>query len=199
MRLTLMTFVILLVLMMAKLVVASTQDTVDIEKIEITGEKLEKLSTSVSEYVLYRDLGISALHAKNYENALRLLTRSAEQGHKDSQFFLAKMYFEGLGTPVNNELGWAWMNVALEEKTPERRFAFEKVSDAIPEEVQKHWAPTVEKFMQQYGAEATGHTCRQKKELGTNLITVQCTRMTDGSLDPLDFRTMQALFFKKAG
>ncbi|WP_124748916.1 tetratricopeptide repeat protein [Alteromonas facilis] len=182
---------------MTKLVVASTPESFDIEKIEVTGEKLEKLSTSVSQYALYRDLGISALHAKNYENALRLLTRSAEQGHKDSQFFLAKMYFEGLGTPINNELGWAWMNVALEEKTPERRFAFAKISDAIPEEVQKHWAPTVEKFMQKYGAEATNHKCRQKREIGTNMVTVQCTRMSDGTYDPLDWRTIQALFFQK--
>lgn len=167
----------------------------DIEQIEVKGTVLEQLSTSATQYNLSKDLGLSALHSNNYEDALRLLTQSAKHGNKISQFYLAKMYFEGLGTPINNELGWAWLNVALEQKTPEWRFAYRKIAEAIPEAVKVKWQPTVEQHMESYGAEATNHECRQFKEIGSNIITVRCDRIHDGSYEFEQWRSLQELFF----
>lgn len=168
----------------------------DIEQIEVRSKVLEQLSTSITQYTLSKELGLSALHAKNYDAALRLLTKSAKHGNKISQYYLAKMYFNGLGTPVNNELGWAWLNVALEQKTPDWKYAYHKISNAIPDEIKSHWEPTVAQYIASYGAKATNHKCRQKKEIGTNFITVQCERIHDGSYEHRLFRNMQELFFQ---
>lgn len=166
-----------------------------IEQIEVKGTALEKLSTSVQQYQLALELGLSALHSKNYEDALRLLQASAKQGNKLSQFYLAQMYFEGLGTPINNELGWAWLNVALEQKIPEWTFAYQQISKVIPEEIKHRWAPTVEQYIANYGAEATNHKCRPVKATGSNIATVMCNRVHDGTYEFAQWRTIQELFF----
>ncbi len=168
----------------------------DIEKIEVRSTQLEQLSTSITQYKLSQELGLSALHAKNYDAALRLLTKSAKHGNKTSQYYLAKMYFNGLGTPINNELGWAWLNVALEQKTPDWSFAYHKISGAIPDEIKVHWEPTVAQYIASYGAKATNHKCKQTKDIGTNFITVKCNRIHDGSYEHRLFRNMQELFFQ---
>ena len=55
------------------------------------------------------------------------------------------MHFEGFGIPTNNKLGWAWLNVALEQK----------ISSVIPEEIKDKWAPTVEQYIANYGPDGT--------------------------------------------
>lgn len=167
----------------------------DIEQIEVKGTVLERLSTSETQYNLSKDLGLSALHSKNYDSTLRLLTKSAKHGNKISQFYLAKMYFEGLGTPINNKLGWAWLNVALDQKTPEQTYAFHKIANVIPDDVKSKWEPTVAQHIADYGADATDHKCRQVKEIGSNIITVQCSRIHDGSYEFEQWRSIQELFF----
>ena len=65
------------------------------------------------------------------------------------------MQFEGFGIPTNNELGWAWLNVALEHKIPEWIFAYQKISSVISEEIKDKWAPTVEQYIANYGPDGT--------------------------------------------
>lgn len=167
----------------------------DIENIEVKGQKLEELSQNVTAYNLGQEMGLEALHAKNYERALSRLTDSAKQGNKISQFYLASMFFKGQGTEVDNKQGWLWLNTALEQKVPEWTYVYKKVSSAIPEQIQKAWQSDVDNHIDRYGAKATNHKCKPHRETGSNLIHIICARMTDGTYEHDQWRMIQEMFF----
>ncbi|WP_100658341.1 sel1 repeat family protein [Alteromonas flava] len=167
----------------------------DVENIDVEGQRLEALSKNVTAYGLNMEMGLEALHANNYERALVRLTESAKQGNKISQFYLASMYFKGLGVPIDNRQGWLWLNVALEQKIPQWRFAYRQIADAIPGEYQAQWQPLVEEYVDKYGAKATDHACRPRREIGSNLVHIICERISDGTYEHRQWRTLQHLFF----
>jgi TPR repeat protein len=167
----------------------------DIENIEVKGKKLERLSPNVSSYNLSQEMGLDALHAKTYKRAFSRLTDSAKEGNKISQFYLASMYFKGQGTPVDNKQGWLWLNAALEQKVPKWRYAYHKISSAIPEHVQLAWQDDVDIHIGKYGAKATNHKCKPHREIGSNIINIVCGRITDGTYEFEQWRKIQDLFF----
>ena len=174
----------------------NAKTTEDVENIEVKGQKLDELSNNVMEYHLNQELGLNALHAKNFETAFTRLTQSAKQGNKLSQFYLASMYFKGQGTEINNKMGWIWLNLATEQKVPDWNFAYTKIKRALPESAQEAWADEVESYRSRYGAEATDHICKQRRKIGSNLKFVICERMTDGTYEYSQWRSIQALFFE---
>ncbi|MBT0585768.1 hypothetical protein [Alteromonas oceanisediminis] len=171
----------------------------NVEHIDVRSEKLESLSKDVMSYSLNREIGMSALHAKDYEAAFRRLSESAKQGDKMSQFYLASMYFKGLGTDIDNKQGWVWLNLALEQRNAEWRYAYEKIAEVIPTDVKTAWQGDVEDYRDKYGAKATQHSCRKEKPLGSNIIEVRCHRVNDGSYDFRQWRDIQNLFLHAGG
>lgn len=167
----------------------------DIENIEVKGRKLDQLSPNVTSYNLSQEMGLDALHAKNYERAFSRLSDSAKQGNKISQFYLTSMYFKGQGTSIDNKQGWLWLNAALEQKVPEWTYVYRKVSGAIPEAIQQNWQDDVDIHIDKYGAKATNHKCKPHRDIGSNLINILCVRMTDGTHEYDQWRKIQAMFF----
>lgn len=154
------------------------------EVVEVTGKRLEPLSRSVSAYHTSADIALHALHSKNYAKSFPRLLASAKTGHKKSQFYLAASYFNGWGTPVNNKEGWAWLNVALEQKTPEWNYAYQKIAAVIPEQLRLIWRTDVEDYLDKYGAEATNHYCKVTSDTGSHIKKTLCYRRFDGSYTP---------------
>lgn len=62
----------------------------------------------------WRKQGLDALNANNYRRALHAFMRSSRYADKFSQSMVARMHWEGLGTPVDRPLGYAWMDLAAE-------------------------------------------------------------------------------------
>lgn len=62
----------------------------------------------------WRARGLEALKRENYQRALYYFQRSARYADKFSQSMVARLHWEGLGTPMDRALGYAWMDLAAE-------------------------------------------------------------------------------------
>ena len=58
--------------------------------------------------------GLRAWHGGRHVQAMRHFRIAARHADKLSQAMLAQMHWEGLGTPVDRALGYAWMDLAAE-------------------------------------------------------------------------------------
>lgn len=58
--------------------------------------------------------GLRAWRERRYVQAMRHFRTAAHHADKLSQAMLAQMHWEGLGTPVDHALGYAWMDLAAE-------------------------------------------------------------------------------------
>lgn len=129
-----------------------------------------------SEYLSTLDQGLNALRAEKYEKALEKLTESAKMGNKEGQYYLAQMYFQGWGGPVNYEEGWLWLNVALEQKTAEWNRSFRHIEKALPDDYIKALAPFVDEYINKYGAEAQDLRCEKRAAIGSNIKEIICEK-----------------------
>jgi len=129
-----------------------------------------------SEYLSTLDLGLHALKAEKYEKALEKLTESAKMGNKEGQYYLAQMYFQGWGTPVNYEEGWLWLSVAMEQKTAEWNRSYRQIKDALPEDYIKALEPYVEEYITLYGAEAQDLRCEKRAAIGSHIKEIICEK-----------------------
>ncbi|GMM69642.1 MAG: hypothetical protein VXZ36_01620 [Pseudomonadota bacterium] len=131
-----------------------------------------------SEYLLIAEQGMRALHAKDYERALEKLTESAKLGNKEAQYYLAQMYFQGWGVPINYEEGWLWMSVAIEQRNAEWNLSYRRIKKALPEEYVKALQPYVDEHIALYGAEAQDLRCEKRAAVGSNIKQVMCEKRT---------------------
>lgn len=122
-----------------------------------------------TEYISTLELGLHALKAKRYDKALDKLTESAKMGNKEGQFYLAQMYFQGWGTPVNYEEGWLWLSVAMEQKTAEWNRSYRQIKNALPEDYIEALKPYVDEYMSLYGADAQDLRCEKRAAIGSNI------------------------------
>ncbi|GEA07296.1 hypothetical protein KUL42_20570 [Alteromonas sp. KUL42] len=129
-----------------------------------------------TEYLLTLEQGLHALKAEKYDKALAKLTESAKMGNKEGQYYLAQMYFQGWGTPVNYEEGWLWLNVAMEQKTAEWNRSFRQIRKALPDDYIEALAPYVEEYISKYGADAQDLRCETRSAIGSNIKEVICEK-----------------------
>jgi len=64
---------------------------------------------------LWADPGLDAFKAKEYEKALKLWTVEADKGEPKAQSSLSYLYFNGLGTAVDNTKGIYWLTQAAQQ------------------------------------------------------------------------------------
>ena len=129
-----------------------------------------------TEYISTLELGLHALKAKRYGKALEKLTESAKMGNKEGQFYLAQMYFQGWGTPVNYEEGWLWLSVAMEQKTAEWNRSYRQIKNALPEDYIEALEPHVDEYMSLYGADAQDLRCEKRAAIGSNIKEIICEK-----------------------
>lgn len=72
------------------------------------------------------DLGIINIQQGDYQEAMKWLTKSSNQGNSDAQFNLALMYRDGEGCSVNYQQALYWFKKAAENSKP-RKAAFGEV------------------------------------------------------------------------
>lgn len=64
----------------------------------------------------WRNAALDAYKRHNYASALRNFKRAANYADKFSQFMVAHMYWEGLGTDADQPLAYAWADLAAERE-----------------------------------------------------------------------------------
>jgi len=129
-----------------------------------------------AEYLSTLELGLHALKAQKYEKALKKLTASAKMGNKEGQYYLAQMYFQGWGTPVNYEEGWLWLSVAMEQKTAEWNRSYRQIKKALPEDYITALRPYVDEYISLYGAKAQDLRCEKRAAIGSNIKEIICEK-----------------------
>lgn len=63
--------------------------------------------------------GMHSYEKGDYEIAFRQFRRAALHADKVSQAMIASMYWDGVGVPVDRELGYVWMDIAAERLYPD--------------------------------------------------------------------------------
>jgi TPR repeat protein len=129
-----------------------------------------------SEYQNKVQSALHALHSKNYVDAKRKLLATADLGNKQAQYHLAQMYLNGWGSEPDYELGWMWLNVAMEQQTVEWRETFRKIKRVLPEDFIVYMEPKVAKHIEQYGAKAKDLRCIKKNKIGSHIKEVICEK-----------------------
>ena len=124
-----------------------------------------------AEYLSTLELGLHALKAQKYEKALKKLTASAKMGNKEGQYYLAQMYFQGWGTPVNYEEGWLWLSVAMEQNR-----SYRQIKKALPEGYITALQPYVDEYISLYGAKAQDLRCEKRAAIGSNIKEIICEK-----------------------
>ena len=120
--------------------------------------------------------GLHALKRQEFEKAFNLLSESAKWGDKQAQFFLAQMYFNGWYVEQDYQIGWLWINVALEQRDAEWATAYNRIKQALPEEFVTAMEPLVEQHIAEYGAEAKDLNCRKIAATGSNIRETRCEK-----------------------
>ncbi|MCW8108156.1 hypothetical protein OPS25_06580 [Alteromonas ponticola] len=139
-------------------------------------QKRTKENVWEMEYHNALDNGLHALKAGNYEKAFTLLTESASWGNKTAQFYLAEMYFKGLHVKQDYQIGWLWLNVALEQKTAKWQMFYDRIERALPEEFIQAMEPLVAEHIATYGADAKDLNCRSQSATGSNIRERICEK-----------------------
>lgn len=148
--------------------------------VSFTANAQERIKEGIweTEYNNMVENGLYALNAKNYEKAFEKLTTAAEMGSKEAQFYLAQMYLNGWGMDPDYKLGWMWLNVALEQRTPDWRDAERAIERALPDDFKKAMEPFVAEHIAQYGAEAKDLRCIKRNRIGSNIKDIICEKRT---------------------
>jgi TPR repeat protein len=86
--------------------------------------------------------GVAALDRRDYTNALQLLRPLAENGNLDAQIYLANMYFDGNGVPLDYAEAVKWYLAAADRGSVDAQIALGflyEYGDAVPQDyVQAH-------------------------------------------------------------
>jgi TPR repeat protein len=64
-------------------------------------------------------LGQQYYRAQNYGDAFNEISKAAKQGNADAQYALGYMYFNGVGTAVDNQTGLFWIKQAANQNQPQ--------------------------------------------------------------------------------
>lgn len=100
---------------------AKTLSTPEQKENEPKAETKTPSATELDNDKLFSD-ALAAYHAKDYEKALCLFEKAAEQGFLRAQFNCAVMYDEGMGIPLKKDQALYWYEKAAEQGYAQAQF-----------------------------------------------------------------------------
>lgn len=68
------------------------------------------------------DFGVVAFDRKDYQTAMSLFRPRAEKGDARAQYYLGRMYYDGLGVALDNTKAVAWFTKAARQGAPEAQY-----------------------------------------------------------------------------
>ena len=148
-------------------------------------ERSDNLDPQVE--MLYRReaSGLKQYDRGDYEGAFEMLSETAVQGLKKSQYILAFMFLKGEHVDKNILLGMAWMGVAKESKDREWVEQFDNFYSKFNEAQQAMVDAKVNQYIERYGISATNVTCDRIQAAGSRRYEVRCIKTGVPNSNPI--------------
>ena len=133
--------------------------------------------------------GIKQYDRGNYDRAFELLSETAIQGLKKSQYLLAFMFLKGEHVDKNILLGMAWLGVAKESEDEEWVELYDNMYSRANEAQQAMIDAKVNQYVERYGMSATNVTCARAQAAGSRRYEMRCLKTGLPNTDPIPVET----------
>jgi TPR repeat protein len=148
-------------------------------------ERSDNLEPEVEMMYRREASGLKQYNRDNYERAFELLSETAVQGLKKSQYILAFMFLKGEYVDKNLLLGMAWMGVAKESKEKEWVEQYDNLYAKFNDAQQAMVDAKVNQYIERYGLKATRVTCEKLQAAGSRVIETRCIKLGTPNSDPI--------------
>lgn len=135
------------------------------------------------------DSGLKQYDRGNFERAFELLSETAVQGLKSSQYILAFMFLKGEYVDKSILLGMGWLGVAKESKEEEWVELYDNMYARANEAQRAMIDAKVNQYIELYGLSATGVTCRRAQVTGSRRYEMRCIKSGGIISDPVPVET----------
>ncbi len=120
--------------------------------------------------------GVRAYQAGRYESAFDILSDTASQGMKESQYLLALMFMKGEGVDKSVLIGLGWFGVAVESGNEEWNKTFNTLYESMSDAQQAMIDGKVKEYVAKYGNDVQGVTCAKRKTAASRRIELRCDK-----------------------
>jgi len=120
--------------------------------------------------------GIGLFRAGDYSAAYELLSEPARNGLKRAQHSIALMHLKGQSVDKNPLIGIALLGLAAESGDRKLEREYKAAIKTLPEKYQKLVRAQTEYYVQRYGMQAQGISCRKVKKTDSNLKAMKCVK-----------------------
>ncbi len=131
---------------------------------------------SINEYELSIQQASNLYAKEEFDAAFAGFQKTARWGDKYSQYVLGTMYVMGLGTPIDNVEGYAWLAAAAESKKEKYQETADQVINALNTETRKAAQELADHYISRYGMKAMKVNCSRRKSTGSNRMIRTCRR-----------------------
>lgn len=137
--------------------------------------------------VLYKNeaSGIQQYERGEHDKAFELLSETAVQGLKDSQYVMAFMFLKGEHVDKSILLGMAWLGVAKESGNKDWVELYDGMYARANAAQQSMIDAKVDQYVEQYGMSATNITCKRTQVTGSRRYQMRCIKVGGYDTDPI--------------
>ena len=120
--------------------------------------------------------GIRAYSGGRYESAFNILSATASNGMKESQYVLALMFLKGEYVDKSILIGLGWLGVAIESGNEEWNNTFNTLYESMNDAQRAMVDAKVNDYVAKYGTVIQGIACKKRTAAGSRRIEVRCDK-----------------------
>jgi TPR repeat protein len=126
--------------------------------------------------------GLRFYESGDYRSAFKILSKTAAQGMKRSQYILGFMFMKGEGVDKNMLFGLAWMGLSTEADNNDWQNTYDGLYNVLTSAQKSMVDDKINQYRQKFGASAQGVTCARAAVVGSRKQDIIC-RKSEGSYD----------------
>ena len=124
--------------------------------------------------------GLRLYESGDYRSAFGILSKTAAQGMKRSQYILGFMFMKGEGVDKNLLFGLAWMGLSTEADNDDWQKTYDGLYNALSGAQKSMVDDKIDDYREKFGASAQGVTCARAAVVGSRRQDIIC-RKSEGS------------------
>lgn len=128
--------------------------------------------------------GLSAYDKGEFDSAFNLLSETAVQGLKKSQYIMAFMFLRGEHVDKSILLGMAWLGVAKESGEDEWVELYDNMMTRANPTQQAMIEEKVSQYVSLYGMDRMNLTCKRAQVTGSRRYEMRCIKVGGVDTDP---------------
>jgi TPR repeat protein len=130
------------------------------------------------------DSGLAAYEKGDFDSAFNLLSETAVQGLKKSQYIMAFMFLRGEHVDKSILLGMAWLGVAKESGEDEWVELYDNMMSRANPTQQAMIEEKVSQYVSLYGMSRMNLTCKRAQVTGSRRYEMRCIKVGGVDTDP---------------